>query len=350
MKALVFHGPGQKAWEDVADPVIQDQTDIIVKIDTTTICGTDLHIMKGDVPEVTDGRILGHEGVGTVSAVGDAVTKFKVGDRVVINCISSCGTCVYCKAGHPGHCLGVGGIGWILGHLIDGTQAEYVRIPFGDTSLHAMPEGLTDDDVIFMSDIIPTGYEMGVLFGAVKPGDDIVVIGAGPVGLAAMVTAKLHGPRRIIAVDLDDFRLEEAVKNFGATHAVNSGKEGWMDEVRALCKSSDGADVVMEAVGIPVTLESAFQLVRPTGHVANIGVHGKPVTLPIETLWIANISISMGLVDGVSAPMLIDQIAAGHINVKALGTHHFKLDQMIEAYDVFGNAAANKALKVVISA
>jgi len=350
VKALVYHGPGQKAWEEVPDPVIQDSTDAIVKVDTTTICGTDLHIMKGDVPAVTDGRILGHEAVGTITQVGSGVTKYKVGDHVVVNCISSCGTCVYCRAGHPSHCQGTGGIGWILGHLIDGTQAEYVRIPFADTSLYAMPEGLTDADVIFLSDIIPTGYEMGVLNGAVKPGDDIVVIGAGPVGLAAMITSRLHGPRRVIAVDLDPFRLEAAVKNFGATHAVNSGKEGWMDEVRALCASPDGPDVVMEAVGIPPTLEAAFKLVRPTGHVANIGVHGKPVTLPIDELWIQNITVTMGLVDNVTAPILIDMIAAGHLSVRPLGTHHFKLDQMIEAYDVFGNAAANHALKVVISA
>jgi len=349
MKALVFHGPSQKAWEDVADPTIQDATDVIVKVDTTTICGTDLHIMKGDVPEVTDGRILGHEAVGTIVETGSGVSKFKVGDHVVVNCITACGTCVYCRNGHPGHCLSVGGCGWILGHLIDGTQAEYVRIPYGDTSLHEIPEGLTDADVIFMSDIIPTGFEMGVLYGAVKPGDDVVVIGAGPVGLAAMATANLMGPRRVIAVDLDPFRLDAAVNQFGATHAINSGHDGWKDEVKALCRYG-AADVVMEAVGIPLTLESAFDLVRPTGHIANIGVHGKPVTLPIESLWIQNITMTMGLVDGVTAPVLIDLIANGKLEVKPMGTHHFKLDQMLEAYDCFGNAADNHALKVVISA
>ena len=349
MKALVFHGPGLKAWEDVADPVIQDPKDVIVKIDTTTICGTDLHIMKGDVPAVTDGRILGHEGVGTIVEAGSAVGQYKVGDRVVINCISSCGTCVYCRGGNPSHCLGTGGIGWILGHLINGTQAEYVRIPYADTSVHAIPEGLSDEDVIFISDIIPTGYEMGVLFGNVKPGDDVVVIGAGPVGLAAMTTSHLMGPRRVIAVDLDPFRLDAALKDFGATHAVNSGKEGWLDEVRSLCRYG-GADVVMEAVGIPLTLEASFQLVRPTGTVANIGVHGAPVTLPIQDLWIQNVTVTMGLVNGVNAPTLIDMIAAGKLNVKPMGTHYFKLDQMLEAYEVFGNAAQNNALKMVISA
>ncbi len=349
MKALVYHGPGKKAWEEVPDPVIQEPEDVIVKIETTTICGSDLHILKGDVPTVTDGRVLGHEGVGTIVEAGSSVSKFKVGDRVVVNCITTCGTCTYCRVGHPSHCQSVGGIGWILGHLVDGTQAEYVRVPFGETSLHRIPFGLTDEEVIFISDIIPTGYERGVLDGQVKPGNDVVVIGAGPVGLSAMLTAQLMGPRTVIAVDLDPFRLNAAMKAFGATHAVNSGTEGWKERVRELCKHG-GADVVMEAVGIPATLEAAFELVQPAGRVANIGVHGKPVTLPIQDLWIENITITMGLVDGVTAPTLIDLIDAHKLSVKALATHRFKLDDMMEAYDVFGHAAKNNALKVVLSA
>ncbi|MDR1189292.1 MAG: zinc-dependent alcohol dehydrogenase family protein [Bifidobacteriaceae bacterium] len=349
MKALVYHGPGQKAWETVPDPTIQDPNDVIVKIDTTTICGSDLHILKGDVPTVDDGRVLGHEGVGTVVETGSGVAKFEIGHRVVVNCITTCGTCAYCRVGHPSHCQSAGGVGWLLGHLVDGTQAEYVRIPFGETSLHSIPGGLSDEEVIFVSDIIPTGYEMGVLNGHVQPGDDVVVIGAGPVGLAAMVTAQLKSPRRVIAVDLDDFRLEAARRSFGATHTVNSGHDGWMDEVRALTRHG-GAYVVMEAVGVPVTLEAAFDLVRPTGRIANIGVHGAPVTMPIDRLWIENITMTMGLVDAVTAPMLIELIEAGKLNVRPLATHHFKLDQMLDAYDVFGQAAKNEALKVVIQA
>jgi alcohol dehydrogenase len=348
MKALVYHGPGDKAWEEVPDPTIQDPNDVIVKIDTTTICGSDLHILKGDVPTVEPGRVLGHEGVGTVVEVGSGVAKFAVGHRVVVNCITTCGTCAYCRVGHPSHCQSAGGVGWLLGHLVDGTQAEYVRVPFGETSLHSIPDGLSDEEVIFVSDIIPTGYEMGVLNGNVQPGNDVVVIGAGPVGLAAMVTAQLKGPRRIIAVDLDDFRLAAARQSFGATHSVNSGEEGWMDEVRALTRHG-GADVVMEAVGIPTTLEAAFDLVRPTGRIANIGVHGAPVTMPIERLWIENITITMGLVDAVTAPTLIELIEAGKLNVRPLATHRFKLDEMLEAYRVFGQAAKNDALKVVIN-
>jgi alcohol dehydrogenase len=298
---------------------------------------------------VAEGRVLGHEAVGTVVAVGSGVAKFEVGHRVVVNCITTCGTCAYCRVGHPSHCQSAGGVGWLLGHLVDGTQAEYVRIPFGETSLHSIPEGLTDEEVIFVSDIIPTGYEMGVLNGDVQPGNDVVVIGAGPVGLSAMVTAQLKSPRRIIAVDLDDFRLEQARRNFGATHTVNSGQEGWIDDVKGLCRHG-GADVVMEAVGIPATLEAAFELVRPTGRIANIGVHGAPVTMPIERLWIENITMTMGLVDAVTAPMLIELIEAGVLNVRPLATHRFALNDMIEAYEVFGKAAKNDALKVVIKA
>ncbi len=270
MKALVYHGPGRKEWQDVPDAHVVDTTDVVVQVDTTTICGTDLHILLGDVPAVTPGRILGHEAVGTVVEVGSAVGKFVVGDRVVVPAITSCGTCRYCRVGRASHCQSVGGIGWVLGHLVDGTQAELVRVPFGDTSLHRVPAGLSDEEVIFLSDIFPTGYEMGVRNGAVSPGDSVVCIGAGPVGLAAMATAHLHGARRVIAVDLDPFRLDRAVRDFGATHAVRADADGWQDEVRDLC-GGRGADVVMEAVGVPQTLEAAFDLVVPYGHVAAPG-------------------------------------------------------------------------------
>lgn len=347
MKALVYHGPGNKTWEDVPDPTIQEPEDVIVRVDTTTICGSDLHILKGDVPAVEDGRVLGHEAVGTVVEVGSGVSKFKVGDRVVVPAITSCGTCSYCRVGKASHCRSVGGIGWILGHLVDGTQAEYVRVPFGETSLHSVPEGLTDEEVIFLSDILPTGYEMGVLNGDVKAGDDVVVIGAGPVGLAACLTAKLNGAKQVIAVDLDNYRLEQAQENFGATATVNSGDADWEEQINTLTKG-EGPDVVMEAVGIPATLEAAFRLVKPYGNVANVGVHGAPVSLPINDLWIQNITLTMGLVDGVSAPTLIDLVEAGVLDVKPMGTHVFSLNEMEKAYDVFANAGKNKALKVIL--
>jgi alcohol dehydrogenase len=251
MKALVYHGPNQKSWEEVPNPKIVDPTDVIVQVDTTTICGTDLHILKGDVPAVTDGRILGHEGVGTITEVGSAVSKLVVGDRVIISCITSCGSCSYCHQQLPAHCLnkeGASGIGWIFGHLIDGTQAEYVRVPFAESSLHKLPAGVTDEAAVMLSDIMPTGFEIGVRNGKVQPGDVVAVVGAGPVGLSAMMTAGLYGASRIIAIDLDQNRLEQA-RNFGATDSINSGKAGWMEELMAMTDDAMGVDVAIEAVG-----------------------------------------------------------------------------------------------------
>ena len=349
MKALVYHGPGNKSWEEVPDPKIIDPTDVIVQIEAVTICGTDLHIMKGDVPAVTDGRILGHEGAGKIVEIGSAVRGLQVGQRVTVPAITNCGTCENCKNGLPSHCLNCPGeVGWIFGHLIDGTQAEFVRVPYAETSVQVIPDSLKYEDVLFLTDIYPTAFEMGVRYGQVKPGDDVVVIGAGPVGLAAMVGANMFTPRTIIAVDLDDFRLGKAMSDFGATHAVNSGKPGWQDEVKKLCRTGK-ADVVMEAVGVPATLEGAYDLVKPGGHIANIGVHGKPVELPIETLWIQNITMTMGLVNGTSADMLMSLIEAGKLNLAPMATHHFKLDQMLEAYEVFGDAGKQGALKVILT-
>ncbi len=274
MKALVYHGPGEKAWEEVPDPTLVDPTDVIVQVDTTTICDTDLHILNGDVPAVTDGRILGHEGVGTIIEVGEAVSTLAAGDRVIISCISSCGSCAYCHQQLPSHCLhdeGTSGIGWIFGHLIDGTQAEYVRVPFAENSLHKLPAGVSDEAAVVLSDILPTGFEIGVRNGRVKPGDVVGVVGVGPVGLAAIMTAGLYGASRVIAIDLDDNRLEQAA-GFGATDIVNSRGEGWKDEVLAMTDGL-GLDVAIEAVGVPETFEMTTEIVRPGGTVANIGVH-----------------------------------------------------------------------------
>jgi alcohol dehydrogenase len=349
MKALVYHGPGKKAWEDVPDPVLVDPTDVIVRIDTTTICGTDLHILKGDVPAVTEGRILGHEGVGTVTEVGGAVSTVAVGDRVIISCISACGACSYCHQGLYAHCLadeGASGIGWIFGHLIDGTQAELVRVPFADNSVYKMPDGVSDDQAVMLSDILPTGFEIGVRYGRVKPGDVVAVVGSGPVGLAAIMTASLYGPARIIALDVDENRLEQA-KAFGATDAVNSGAEDWADQVRAMTDGL-GVDVAIEAVGIPATFTACTKIVRPGGSVANVGVHGAPVDLALQDLWIMDLSITMGLVSTSTTPMLLKLVAQHKLAAEKFATHRFTFDQMMEAYDTFGRAAETKALKVVI--
>jgi alcohol dehydrogenase len=345
MKALVYNGPGSKEWHEVPMPTIQDSTDAIVRVDCTTICGTDLHILKGDVPEVTEGRILGHEAVGTIEAVGSAVTNVAPGDRVLVSCISACGRCRYCREGSYGQCLGGGG--WILGHLIDGTQAEYVRVPFADTSTYKVPEGVGDEEILMLADILPTSYEVGVLNGRVQPGDTVAVVGAGPIGLAAVLAAQLYSPSHIVAIDLADSRLD-AAKRFGADIMVNNGRDDPVVSVKDLTGGL-GADVAIEAVGVPATFELCTELVRPGGHVANIGVHGQPATLHLETLWIRDITITTGLVDTYSTPTLLRLVAARQIDASQFGTHHFRLDDMIGAYDVFERAADTGAVKVVIA-
>ncbi len=351
MKALVYHGPGEKRLEDVPDPQILRPTDVIVAVDTTTICGTDLHILKGDVPAVTDGRILGHEGVGTVVEIGDAVSKLAVGDRVVISCITSCGSCSYCHDQLPAHCLdqeGASGIGWVLGHLINGTQAEYVRIPFGENSLHLLPPGVGDEAAVMLSDILPTGFEIGVRNGRVKPGDVVAVVGAGPVGLAAMMTAGLYGASRIIAVDLDENRLAEA-KRFGATDSVNNGQTGWRETILGMTELGLGVNVAIEAVGVPATFEIATELIRPGGTVANVGVHGRSAELRLQDLWIKDVVITTGLVSATTTPMLLRLVAQGHLDPDKFVTHRFTFDSILDAYDTFGRAADTRALKVIIS-
>ena len=349
MKALVFKGPGLKSWEDVPDPKIQQTTDIIVKMVATTICGTDLHILKGDVPEVQIGRILGHEGIGVVTEVGSGVTQLAVGDKVILSCVSSCGRCANCRKGLYSHCLepeGVAGIGWIFGYMIDGTQAELVRVPFAENSVYKMPADMTDAEGILLSDILPTGFEIGVQYGQVKPGDVVAVIGAGPVGLSAVMTSRLYGPSKVIAIDLDSARLKRA-SEFGATDIVNSGNADWKEQVMALTDGA-GVDVAIEAVGVPLTFTMATEIVRPGGNVANIGVHGKPVELKLNELWIKNIDISMGLVNTNTLEMLLKLVAEHKLPAEAFVTHEFRFDQIIEAYDVFSNAAKYDALKVLI--
>lgn len=349
MKALVYNGPGQKSWTDVPLPVIQHPTDVIVKMEATTICGTDLHILKGDVPAVEAGRILGHEGAGVITEIGSGVTRLAVGDRVIVACISSCGRCENCRAGLYSHCLdpeGKSGIGWILGHLIDGTQAEYVRIPFGENSLYKVPEGVSDAEAVLLSDILPTGFEIGVQYGQVKPGDVVAVIGSGPVGLAAVMTARLYGPSKVIAVDVDKSRLNRA-SDFGATDTVDSTDADWKEQVLALTDGA-GVDVAIEAVGIPRTFTMATEIVRPGGHVANVGVHGKPVDLALNDLWISNITISTGLVNTNTLGMLLKLVAQRALPAQAFVTHEFAFDDVEGAYEVFGNAAEHDALKVLI--
>jgi len=345
MKALVYHGPGKRSWEDKPKPQIQAPTDAIVRITKTTICGTDLHILKGDVPSVKAGRILGHEGVGVVEEVGSAVSSFKARDRVLISCITSCGKCEACKKGMYSHCESGG---WILGNTIDGTQAEYVRIPYADNSLYGVPKAVDEDALVMLSDILPTGFECGVLNGQVKPGDKVAIVGAGPVGLAALLTAQFYSPAELILIDLDENRLAVA-KTFGATASVNSGDGKAVEKVMALT-GNKGVDVAIEAVGIPGTFDICQDIVAAGGHVANVGVHGKPVSLKLEKLWAHNITLTTRLVDTVTTPMLLKTVVAGKLQPKKLITHQFRLDELMKAYDTFGNAAKEKALKVLLTA
>jgi len=346
MKALVYGGPGKRTWGSVPDPSIVEPTDAIVRIDSSTICGTDLHILKGDVPEVVPGTVLGHEAVGTIVEVGAAVTTVRPGDRVLISCITSCGRCRFCKEGRYGLCTGGGG--WILGHLIDGVQAEYARVPFADTSVYKVPDGLTDEHVLFLADILPTAYEVGVLAGRVEPGDTVAIVGAGPIGLATIMTAKLHSPGRIVAIDLDSSRLDKALE-FGADVAIDNASGDAVAKVADLTEGL-GADVAIEAVGVPETFELCAELIRPGGRLANVGVHGHPATLHLEKLWIRDVLITTGLVDTTTTPKLMRLIESGRLDPTVFATHRFALADSEDAYEVFGAAAESHALKVVLSA
>jgi alcohol dehydrogenase len=344
MKALVYHGPGQRGWDSVDDPKIIDPTDAIVRIDTSTICGSDLHILKGDVPETQPGTILGHEAVGTVLEIGASVSTVAPGDRVLLSCVSSCGRCRYCKEARYGQCLGGGG--WIFGHTINGVQAEFARVPFADNSVYKFPEALADEQVLFLADILPTAFEVGVLNGAVSPGDVVAIVGAGPVGLSAILTATLYTPGRIVAIDLADSRLASALR-FGADITINNGRE---DALALVMELTDGlgADVALEAVGVPQTFELATELIRPGGHVANIGVHGKPAALHLEKLWVRDVTITTGLVDTFSIPRLLRLITEGRLDPSLFVTHHYPLEDTMTAYDTFADAATTGALKVVL--
>ena len=345
MHAIVYHGAGKKGWETVPDPEVTDPTDAIIRVDAVTICGTDLHILGGDVPTVDEGRILGHEAVGTVVATGSTVTTVRPGDRVLASCISACGRCRYCREGAYGQCLGGGG--WILGHRIDGVQAEYARIPFADTSAYRLPEAVSTEQAVMLADILPTSYEVGVLNGQVRPGDVVAIVGAGPIGLAAVLTAKLYSPSSIVVIDPAAPR-RRAAERLGA-RAVDPDTDDPVEVVAALTGGL-GADVAMEAVGIPATFELCTRLIRPGGHVANIGVHGKPATLHLEDLWIRNVTVTTGLVDTATTPTLLRLLAAGQLDVASLITHRFPMADFLDAYDMFADPATSGALKVLVTA
>ncbi len=342
MKGLVYGGPGKIELKDIPKPGIEKPTDALVKIIKTTICGTDLGILHGKTPSCKPGTTLGHEGVGVIEEVGSGVRSFKKGDHVIISCITSDGTCEYCKKQMYSHCEDGG---WILGHLINGTQAEYVRIPHADNSLHHIPKGSDEEPLVMLSDILPTGHEIGVLNGNVKPGDTIAIVGAGPIGMSVLLTSQFYSPAKIYMIDVDENRLKMA-KKFGATDIINSGKEDAVK--RILSETKDGVDVAIEAVGVPVTFDICQNVVRPGGHIANVGVHGKSVDLKLQDLWIKNITLRTGLVNTNTTPMLLKVVLSEKIDPNKLITHHFKLADIMKAYEVFGNAGKEKAMKVII--
>jgi alcohol dehydrogenase len=344
MKALVYHGPGKKTWEEMRRPTIQAPNDAIVRITTSTICGTDLHILKGDLPAVTEGRILGHEGIGVIDQVGSGVSEFHPGDKVIISCVTACLKCDFCRKGTYSHCRNGG---WILGYTLDGTQAEYVRIPHADGSLYRFPDGGDEEALVMLSDILPTGFECGVLNGQIKPGDTVAIVGAGPVGLAVLLTAQFYSPAAIIMIDLDDKRLAVA-KQFGATTLINSGDGDAVKKVMELTVRA-GVDVAIEAVGVPATFDICQGIVGAGGRIANVGVHGKPVELHMEKLWDRNIALTTRLVDTVTLPMLLKVVRAGKLQPSQLVTHRFAMGDIMKAYETFANAAKEGALKVVLT-
>jgi alcohol dehydrogenase len=343
MDALVYHGPGERAWEKRPRPEVQEPTDALVRITTSTICGTDLHILKGDLSTVSDGRILGHEGVGVVDEVGEGVSGIRKGDKVLVSCITSCGRCDFCRKGMYSHCRRGG---WILGNAIDGTQAEYVRIPHADTSLHPLPPDADEEAMVMLSDVLPTGFECGVLSGQVRPGETVAIVGAGPIGIAALLTAQFFSPAEIVMIDLDEHRLHVA-RSLGGTRTVNSGGGKAAQNVMDLTGGA-GVDVAIEAVGIPDTFDICQSILAPGGRLANVGVHGRPVELHLEKLWAHNITLTTRLVDTFTTPMLLKQVQSGRLQPGKLVTHRFALSETMKAYDTFGNAAKERALKVIL--
>lgn len=342
MKGLVYGGPGKIELKEIPVPSIEKPTDALVKILKTTICGTDLGILHGKTPSCKPGTTLGHEGVGVIEEVGEGVRSFKKGDHVIISCITSDGTCEYCKKQMYSHCEDGG---WILGHLINGTQAEYVRIPHADNSLHPIPAGSDEEALVMLSDILPTGHEIGVQNGQVKPGDTIAIVGAGPIGMSVLLTSQFYSPAKIYMIDLDENRLKLA-KEFGATVTINSGVEDAVKKI--MSETKDGVDVAIEAVGMPATFDVCQKIIRPGGHIANVGVHGKSVDLQLQNLWIQNITLTTGLVNTNTTPMLLKTVTSKKLDPNRLITHHFKLDAILQAYEVFGNASTEKAMKVII--
>ena len=343
MKGLVYQGTGRKQWETLADPTLQKPTDAIIRVDSSTICGTDLHVLEGGVPWITPGRVLGHEATGTVLETGSGTTSIKVGDRVLCKCVASCGKCRYCRSGSFGQCIDPDG-GWMLGGKADGVQAEYARVAYADNSLIRIPEYLSDEQVIYLADIMTTAFEVGVLRGGLQPGETLVVVGAGPIGLSSMAVARLYSPAKIIAVEVSKVRQQMARKFADVVVSPADARAAVEEATEGL-----GADLAIEAVGRATTFEHCCELIRVGGRVANIGLHSHPATLHLETLWIKEITITTGIPNHRTAQVLINAIASGRLDPRLLTTHRYPLTEIEKAYQVFANPESTGAMKVLLN-
>ncbi|KAJ5328697.1 hypothetical protein N7452_009087 [Penicillium brevicompactum] len=347
MKAIVYTGGSDISIEVHPKPVILEATDAIVRVLHTTICGTDLHILQGHVPTCTPGRILGHEGVGVIETLGADVTNFTVGQVVVISCITSCGACYYCDRKMPSQCE-TGG--WILGNKIDGTQAEYVRIPHASFSLHVLPKSIDQKVAVTLSDTVPTSYECGILNGSIQPGSTVAIIGTGPIGLMILQMAKkLYSPSMTAVIGRGHSRLNTAT-SMGADHAfsVLDGQEVAISSALSATKER-GFDVVIEAVGTPESFELSQALVGPGGTIASLGVFGQSCELHLEKLWNRNICLRTRLIDAVSTPDLLKMVETGGIEPQFLISHKFTFDEIQKAYEAFEAPSKHGTLKVVLT-
>ena len=344
MKAVVYQGPDSIALKNIPQPSLLEATDAIVRITKTTICGTDMAILKGGVATVEPGRVIGHEGVGVIEAVGSSVRKFKPGDRVIVACITACGSCENCRRGIPSNCLDGG---WVLGNTIDGCQAELVRVPFADNGLYHIPPAINEETALMLADIVPTGLEVGVMNGDVQFGDVVAIVGVGPVGLAALLSVQFFSPAEVIVVDLDEYRLSLA-QQLGATMVINNS-DGRATEKILEKTNGRGVDVAIEAVGHPLTCKVAQEIIGVGGTIANIGVYSQSAELHKETLWVKNITIRMGVVNTTTIPLLLKTIQSGKLDPSPLITHRFPFANVLLAYEIFANAGKEQAVKIILN-
>lgn len=342
MKGFVWHNNKTASLDKRPVPKIKDKRDAIVKVTMSSICTSDLHIIRGFVPKAVPETILGHEFVGEIVDVGSDIKNLKKGDRVSANCETFCGQCYFCKRGFINNCL-YGG--WEIGCTIDGCQAEYVRVPFADTGLTKLPDNISYENALFVGDILSSGY-WGAELCEIQKGDTVAVIGAGPVGLCSMISAKLLGAEKIIAIDVDDTRLEIAKNQNLADVVINPLNSDVEKEVKDLTERR-GADSVIEAAGGKDTFQTAWKIARANAIVALVAMYEENQTLPLPDMYGKNLTFKTGGVDAVNCSKLVDLISEKKINTDFLITNKFSLDNIQQAYKLFENKSDN-CLKIAI--